>query len=713
MSDFTVSYDSCMEAARLASSRGDRFGAEQALTAAITAAGSGGTSDVMRAAALIKLGELKRDAGSLAEAEEVFGRALELSEASRGQDDTGLVSALTNLAAIRTARGAPEEAEILLTKALALTERRLGRDHPDLVVLVNDLSRLYLKRSAFALAEPLLLRLHAIKRVKGEEHPEVATVLASLATVREALGDHDAAEQLWRRVLAIRERTLAPNHFAIATAVEHLAETCSARGKVAEALRLFHRALAMREMTLGAAHPSLRVSRERIADLQLQGAEEYAAEDDGAPGTPTEWRIPTLKDSPAADAPARAPSPVARAAAVEPPAAPVRAPAVIPAVVVAEPAMRELAHELSARAPQPAAQAVLPEPIVVAPPVAYAQPAAPELEIPSWARREHGVPAMAVSRVDHPMSIILPAAAEPRLDDDDDFDLANGYDVADNRVQNMVASLGGLFRQRQTQAVVAGAVAVTLLVVAGARASQPRSPSDESSVVRTAPAQQYVAGGVTALSDSVGASLPIAKSGSRPSGNSGPSSATSVAPERPRPEPSPADRTPAKAAEPESPAPTRLPSIGDFSRTMSGVSTAQLDSAMRAAGSSRVAITTAPVVTQSFASSDKALGTVDYGSGNTKQSPAILIGAIPRVPYPQNLRAKGRETGGEVLVEFVVDTLGQPDMGSVSVVHSDHELFTAAVRRVIPSMRFVAAQNLGKKAPGKVQIPFYFAVARK
>ena len=146
---------------------------------------------------------------------------------------------------------------------------------------------------------------------------------------------------------------------------------------------------------------------------------------------------------------------------------------------------------------------------------------------------------------------------------------------------------------------------------------------------------------------------------------------------------------------------------------MSGVSTAQLDSAMRAAGNSRVAITTAPVVTQSFASSDKALGTVDYGSGSTKQSPAILIGAIPRVPYPQNLRAKGRETGGEVLVEFVVDTLGQPNMGSVNVVHSDHELFTAAVRRVIPSMRFVPAQNLGKKAPGEVQIPFYFAVARK
>src|SRR5439155_7669866 len=111
------------------------------------------------------------------------------------------------------------------------------------------------------------------KRSKGEEHPEVATVLASLASVRRSLGRHESDEQLWRRVLDIRERTLAPNHFAIATALEHLGDACAARGNIAEALSAFQRAQTIRERTLGSAHSSLRTSRERIADLQLQASD--------------------------------------------------------------------------------------------------------------------------------------------------------------------------------------------------------------------------------------------------------------------------------------------------------------------------------------------------------------------------------------------------------------------------------------------------------
>jgi len=130
-------------------------------------------------------------------------------------------------------------------------------------------------KSAFASAEPHLLRLLELKRAKGDDHPEVATVLASLATVRQALGSHESAEQLWRRVLSIREQTLAPNHFAIATALEHLGQSCAARGKIAEGLEAFQRALSIRERTLGVDHVSLRVSRERIADLELQDSESF------------------------------------------------------------------------------------------------------------------------------------------------------------------------------------------------------------------------------------------------------------------------------------------------------------------------------------------------------------------------------------------------------------------------------------------------------
>jgi len=142
---------------------------------------------------------------------------------------------------------------------------------------ITSLAVLHLKHSAYESAEPLLLRLLELKRSKGDDHPEVATVLASLGSVRRALGMHESAEQLWRRVLDIRERTLAPNHFAIATALEQLGESCAARGKIGEALALFERALAIRELTLGSEHPSVSAGRERIADMELQALDESIA----------------------------------------------------------------------------------------------------------------------------------------------------------------------------------------------------------------------------------------------------------------------------------------------------------------------------------------------------------------------------------------------------------------------------------------------------
>src|SRR5687767_139861 len=157
MTEIKAEYDQSIEAARVAHGRGDRAGAEQALLAAVRSAEQLPTGGLALGTALIKLGELKHEAGAHEEAEARFAQALQVAERALGADDLGLVPALTSLGAVRIARGAPEQAEPVLTRALAIAERRLGVDHPDLVGLLNDLSRLYLKQSAYAFAEPLLL----------------------------------------------------------------------------------------------------------------------------------------------------------------------------------------------------------------------------------------------------------------------------------------------------------------------------------------------------------------------------------------------------------------------------------------------------------------------------------------------------------------------------------------------------------------------------
>jgi TonB family protein len=75
--------------------------------------------------------------------------------------------------------------------------------------------------------------------------------------------------------------------------------------------------------------------------------------------------------------------------------------------------------------------------------------------------------------------------------------------------------------------------------------------------------------------------------------------------------------------------------------------------------------------------------------------------------YPAALRAQG--VSGQVIAQFVVDTLGVPTVSTYKVLRSDHELFTAAVRDAIAVMRFSPAQVGGRKVKQLVQQPFVFS----
>jgi TonB family protein len=71
--------------------------------------------------------------------------------------------------------------------------------------------------------------------------------------------------------------------------------------------------------------------------------------------------------------------------------------------------------------------------------------------------------------------------------------------------------------------------------------------------------------------------------------------------------------------------------------------------------------------------------------------PARLIGPAPAPRFPDDLRSHWTE--GEVAVRFRVDERGRIDMSSVKVLQSDHDLFTAAVRNVLPRFRFEPARS--------------------
>jgi periplasmic protein TonB len=91
-----------------------------------------------------------------------------------------------------------------------------------------------------------------------------------------------------------------------------------------------------------------------------------------------------------------------------------------------------------------------------------------------------------------------------------------------------------------------------------------------------------------------------------------------------------------------------------------------------------------------------------------KQVAPMPNNAAPR--YPDMLRSANVE--GEVLAQFVVDTLGRAEMNTFKVLKSSHDLFTNAVKSALPNMRFYAAEVGGRKVKQLVQMPFQFNLTK-
>jgi TonB family protein len=90
-----------------------------------------------------------------------------------------------------------------------------------------------------------------------------------------------------------------------------------------------------------------------------------------------------------------------------------------------------------------------------------------------------------------------------------------------------------------------------------------------------------------------------------------------------------------------------------------------------------------------------------------------IIGRVPAARYPESIRAIWPV--GEVVVRFEVNAQGRVNIGSMTVVRSDHELFTAAVRDILPLLRFEPARLPppdSRPVADWVELPFNFSAKR-
>jgi TonB family protein len=88
----------------------------------------------------------------------------------------------------------------------------------------------------------------------------------------------------------------------------------------------------------------------------------------------------------------------------------------------------------------------------------------------------------------------------------------------------------------------------------------------------------------------------------------------------------------------------------------------------------------------------------------------VKLKSGPTPSYPEHLRVARIE--GRVLVQFVVDERGKPDMTSFKVIKSSDADLTESVRHAVTGMVFFPAEAAGQKVKQLVQLPFAFAPAR-
>jgi eukaryotic-like serine/threonine-protein kinase len=235
-----------------------------------------GPSHLEVAARLTQRGAALKELGRPADAESLLARALQVRRRALGSDHADVAETIRELADVLSRAGKAQRAESLYHVAIEIHQRRLGPDALELSRDYDALAVLLDEEERFEAANVTYRQALAIRRRKLDAgHPDVLNVEGNIVGNLERLGRYAEAESLARVVLHGRRR-LYPDglHPDIAYSLHSLGNIFELQGRWAEAESLDTEALAIRRRTLGPDHPmsmatlnNLAIVRYRMGDL--------------------------------------------------------------------------------------------------------------------------------------------------------------------------------------------------------------------------------------------------------------------------------------------------------------------------------------------------------------------------------------------------------------------------------------------------------------
>nr|ABV27300.1 TPR repeat protein [Chloracidobacterium thermophilum] len=227
---------------------GDYEKAQLLFSDAVREARRFGETDPRFAACLNNLAMTFDMLGETAQAEAVYRRAIEADAKGLEIQYGGFVTSLTNLAQMLADEDRIAEAVQLYDRAIAFLEALHGHDTLHIAPLLSEMARMCDQDGDYAQAEAALRRALAIREhAHGPDDLSVAVTLNNLAVSCDLRGKYDEAQALLERALDIFERRLGENHPKVAETLKNLGVLHDRQGRRLQAEACFARARSILE----------------------------------------------------------------------------------------------------------------------------------------------------------------------------------------------------------------------------------------------------------------------------------------------------------------------------------------------------------------------------------------------------------------------------------------------------------------------------------
>ena len=204
-------------------------------------------------------------------ARKMFEEALTIYEKEYGPKHEEVARVLNNFAFVHLGSGKLAEAEELFRRALDIN-RAINPEGPAVALNLANLASLTKQQGPHDDAlEMCKEALRIRKRLFGEEHPLTIETLARVGGLERDSGNLNEAGRCLRRAFNLSE-ALPKESRNMAYILDHLAELELRNGNAAEAISLLTRALAELDGKFDANRPEIPYLREKIAKLSSNGA---------------------------------------------------------------------------------------------------------------------------------------------------------------------------------------------------------------------------------------------------------------------------------------------------------------------------------------------------------------------------------------------------------------------------------------------------------